>query len=152
MLTAGTYGKAPFFNGRQRLDLFQAHLFLLCSEYSVSLQAWAVFPNHYHFVARLERGAHLRDLVRHLHSATAREVNRLDEAAGRKVWFQYWDSRITFEKSYFARLRYVHQNAVHHGIVRRAANYAWSSAGWFERKAASAFRKTILEFPIDHGK
>ena len=152
MVTAGTYGKAPFFNGRQRLNLLQAHLFSLCSDHLVSLQAWAAFPNHYHFVARLERAANLRDLVRHLHSVTAREVNRLDGAAGRKVWFQYWDSRITFEKAYFARLRYVHENAVHHGIVGRATNYAWCSAGWFERKAKVAFQKTVLEFPIDQLK
>jgi putative transposase len=149
MVTAGTYGKEAFFKGRKRLDLLQTHLFSLCSEHSVSLQAWAVFPNHYHFVARFERAAYVRDLIRRLHSITAREANRLDRAAGRKVWFQYWDSRITFEESYFARLRYVHENAVHHGIVKRAVNYPWCSAGWFERKAKASFRKTILGFPCD---
>ena len=149
MVTAGTYGKEPFFGTSGRLSFLQRQLFLLCEEYSAKLQAWAVFPNHYHCIARLEQPLDLRDLVRHLHSVTARELNHLDGATGRKVWFQYWDSQIFFQKSYFARLRYVHENPVRHGIVARAANYPWCSAGWFERKAEPGFRKTVLRFPCE---
>jgi putative transposase len=76
-------------------------------------------------------------------------VNERDSTAGRKVWFQYWDSHLSFEKSYFARLRYVHENAVHHGLVSVASNYPWCSAGWFERSAEASFRKTILSLPCD---
>jgi putative transposase len=122
---------------------------LLCEEYSAALQAWAVFPSHYHYIARWEQRPDLRDLVRHLHSVTAREVNRLDRAAGRKVWFQYWDSQIFFQKSYFARLRYIHQNPTRHGIVARAANYPWCSAAWFETEATPGFRKTVFGFPCE---
>jgi putative transposase len=61
--TYATYGKQPFFGGRQRLDLLQTRLFSLCFDHSVSLQAWAVFPNHSHFVARFERAAYVRELV-----------------------------------------------------------------------------------------
>jgi putative transposase len=149
MVTAGTYGMEPFFNSRGKLDFLLAHLFSLSADYRAALQAWAIFPNHYHFVAQFEHPSKLRDFVRHLHSVTARHMNRLDGAEGRKIWFQYWDSQITFQKSYFARLHYGHENPVHHGIVQRAVNYAWCSAGWFERKATPAFRKTILEFPCD---
>jgi putative transposase len=149
MVTAGTYRKEPFFATSERLTLLQKQLFLLCEEHSVALQAWAVFPNHYHYIARLEQPSDLQDLVRHLHSLTAREVNRLDGAAGRKVWFQYWDSQIFFQKSYFARLRYVHENPVRHGIAARPANYAWCSASWFEREAMPGFRKTVLGFPYE---
>lgn len=149
MVTAATYRKESFFGNSERLALLQKQLFLLCVEHSATLQAWAVFPNHYHYIARLEQPSHLRDLVRHLHSVTAREVNRPDGAAGRKVWFQYWESQIFFQKSYFARLRYVHQNPIRHGIVARAANYAWCSAAWFERKAEPGFRKTVLAFPCE---
>lgn len=149
MVTAGTYRKEPFFRTFERLTFLQKQLFVFCVEHSAALQAWAIFPNHYHFIARLERPANLRELVQHLHSVTARELNRLDGAVGRKVWFQYWDSQILYQKSYFARLRYVHENPVRHGIVARAANYAWCSAGWFERKASPGFRKTVLAFSCD---
>jgi len=58
-------------------------------------------------------------------------------------------SKITFERSYFARLNYVHQNAVHHGLVRVANQHPWCSAAWFERTATPAQVKTIYSFKID---
>jgi putative transposase len=149
MVTSGTYRKAPIFNTKRRLDLLRDALFAAAAGHDIALQAWAIFPNHYHFIATFEKPENLRAMVGALHSGTAREVNRAEAAPGRKVWFQYWESRITFERSYFARLRYVHENAVHHGLVRVASRYEWCSAGWFERKASSAFCKTVLAFPCD---
>jgi putative transposase len=149
MVTAATYLKAPIFSSRARLDFLQRHLLQLAEEYCAALQAWAIFPNHYHFVADFTDPKKLPVLIRHLHSLTARQVNQLDASTGRRVWFQYWDSRLSFEKSYFARLRYVHENAVHHGLVSIASNYPWCSAGWFEQRAEASFRKTILNFPCD---
>jgi putative transposase len=116
-------------------------------KHSWKLQAWAVFPNHYHFVAISPGDApSLRTLIQELHSLTAREINRLDRTPSRKVWFEYWDSRITFEKSYFARLSYVHQNAIHHGLVSLARDYPWCSAAWFERTANTGLYRTIASF------
>jgi len=68
--------------------------------------------NHYHFVALIPEAPTFRRLIRHLHTLTATEANRFDNSQGRKVWFQYWDTELTFEKSYLARLSYVHQNPV----------------------------------------
>jgi putative transposase len=149
IVTAATRGKVPVFGSRRRLNSLCETLVRLCSENRWELQAWAAFPNHYHFVAASASPESLPGLIRRLHSITARTVNELDHRSGRQVWFQYWDTLLTNERSYFARLRYVHENAVHHRVVRRAANYPWCSAGWFEREADPAFRKTVLGFPCD---
>jgi putative transposase len=149
MVTAGTYGRVGLFNSRERLDLVQTCLFAKAANCGASLQAWAIFPNHYHFIASFEDSRELKTLVRGLHSITAKAVNAADATPGRKVWFQYWESSITFDRSYFARLRYVHENAVRHGIVRVAHRYNWCSASWFERNASAALRKTVLSFRYD---
>jgi putative transposase len=150
MVTAGTYRKVPFFASAERLSLLCDAVLQLAPEHGWSLQAWAVFSNHYHFVALSPTNAEtLRDYVRHLHSQTAREVNRLDNSPGRKVWFEYWDTHLTYQKSYFARLNYVHRNAVHHGLVRVPSEYPWCSAGWFERRAVPSFYRTVMNFPSD---
>lgn len=126
MVTAGTYLKSPLFGARDRLDLLCTTLFELAQTYGWQLQAWAIFPNHYHFVAISPPAAEsLRRFVQHLHSVTAKRINLADGAAGRKVWFEYWETRLTYEKSYLARLSYVHSNAVHHGVVREATQYPW---------------------------
>jgi len=150
MVTAGTYLKAPHFRSAPRLELLCKGLLRLADEYGWKLQAWAVFPNHYHFVALSPpQPDSLRHLLRRLHAFTAKEVNQLDGTPGRKVWFEYWDTHITNQRSYFARIHYVHDNAVHHGLVREPTLYAWCSAGWFLRKASLAFYRTVTKFPCD---
>ena len=145
ILTAGTYQKQLFFRSRERLNFLCGVLLELAEEYEWKLEAWAVFPNHYHFVANApKRAANLRRYIGELHAVTAREINRQEGQPGRKVWFQYWDSRITYERSYLARLNYVHTNAVKHGLVRRPEEYEWCSAGWFQRKAERPFYQTVM--------
>jgi putative transposase len=111
---------------------------------------WAIIANHYHFIAVPDNeAATLADMVRTLHSGTALTVNQLDQAPGRQVWFQYWDAHLTFEKSYLARLNYVHNNPVHHGLVAVASSYPWCSAAWFEQNARPSFYKTVSSFRPD---
>jgi len=33
-----------------------------------------------------------------------------------ELWYEFWDTHLTFEKSWLARLNYVHQNPVKHGF------------------------------------
>jgi putative transposase len=147
MVTAATYQKRPLFRSGKRLTFLCQTLLSLAKKYGWKLEAWAVFPNHYHFIATSEQSArNLRAFIGNLHVVTAREINREDGTVGRKVWFQYWDTHLTYLRSYFARLNYVHCNAVWHRLVRVPSEYAWCSAGWFEREADRAFYKTVMEF------
>jgi len=49
-------------------------------------------------------------MLRVLHVKTAEWVNRLDGRPGRQVWFNFRETRLTYQRSYLARLNYVHQN------------------------------------------
>src|SRR5579863_3183782 len=149
MVTSGTYQKRSHFHSAERLQLLTQTLLALAAGYSWNMQAWSVFSNHYHFIAASGQPQNLRRFISHLHTHTAAAVNRLDDTAGRKVWFQYWEKQVTFQKSFLARLNYVHQNAVHHGLVSRATLYPWCSAAWFERKTSTAFCQTVMRFPCD---
>jgi len=73
-------------------------------------------------------------------------LNKQDNTPGRKVWHNYWDTQLTHQASYLARLNYVHQNAVKHQIVSVASQYPWCSAAWFERTATEAQIKTVYSF------
>ena len=150
MVTAGTIGKEHFFHDAERLDLLHTLLLEYAKEFGWEMQAWSVFPNHYHFVAASpENPGNLGKFLGKLHMKTAQAVNRLDGTEGRKVWHQFWDSHITFENSYWPRLRYVQENAVKHGVVNVASDYPWCSAGWFERTAESAVRRKLASYKID---
>jgi putative transposase len=150
MLTASTLGKQHIFRGDDRLQILQDALFEVAKVYEWELQAWAIFSNHYHFIARSpEDATTLKKMIQRLHSQTSRAVNRLDSMSGRQVWFQYWDTCLTFEKSYYARLNYVHNNAVKHGLTEAARRYPFCSASWFEARADEMFREMIASFPYD---
>jgi putative transposase len=150
MVTAGTYQKIPHLNSPARRDFFLESLFAYAGEFQWSLRAWAVPANHYHFIALSPPDPKtLRKFIGKLHMKTAQELNRQDASPGRKVWFQFWDSHITFEKSYLARLHYVHSNPVKHGVAELAENYRWCSAAWFARNASPAFVQTVKSFKTD---
>ena len=150
LVTGATYQNEHLFRGAERLDLLEATLLSLANQAGWQLEAWAVFSNHYHFVGHARPDCEcLADWLAQLHRQTATDVNRLDGLAGRQVWWNYWDTKLTFEKSYLARLNYVHQNAVKHGLVRVANHYRWCSAAWFERTATPAQVRTIYGFKTD---
>jgi putative transposase len=153
IVTAGTLNKTHLFSDADKLTLLEQNLLQLAKHYQWQLEAWAVFTNHYHFVARNNRdSAGLMKLLKHLHADSAREINRVDGKVGRTVWFNFWDTKLTYERSYLARLNYVHQNPVKHGLVVKANQYRWCSAAWFERVAAPAIVKTIYGFKTDNLK
>ena len=150
IITAGTYQRALLFDSHEKRDFLMRSLFDEAERWGWSLQAWAVMENHYHFVALApEDAATLKRLITSLHSKTAIWLNKTDGAPGRKVWFQYWDTSLTYHHSYLARLNYVHNNPVKHGLVGNAENYRWCSLGWFTRNAEAGFRKTVLSFKYD---
>ena len=153
MVTAGTYLKAHYFGRTNRLTMLQDTLLMLANKHGWQLQAWAVFSNHYHFVAfSPENAASLAILMRQLHSITALDANRRDDVQGRKVWHQYHDTRLTFERSYLARLNYVHENPVRHGLTATPEAYEWCSAGWFERMADRSFYNRVRSMKTDEIK
>ncbi len=150
IITAATLHRRPLFNTDAKLDLFRDTTFELAHAYKLLLQAWAFFANHYHLVASFEDvGAENLNFIRHLHRELAIRLNRLDALPGRRVMYEFWDTHLTFEKSWLARLNYVHQNPVHHRLVAVASAYRWCSARWFETNTRPAFVKSVASFKTD---
>jgi putative transposase len=152
-VTAGTYLKQHHFCSSDRLAVLHRGLLTVTRESRWHIEAWAVFSNHYHFVGhspeREESASSLSRMLGGLHEKLAKWVNKLDNAPGRRVWYNFRETRLTYEKSYLARLSYVHQNAVRHRLVAVANQYPWCSARWFERSATPAQVKTIYSFKQD---
>jgi len=133
------------------LKVLHRGLLSVARDFGWRLEAWAIFSNHYHFIGHSpDEGAEsLGVMLGFLHEKMAKWINKLDNATGRKVWHNFWETRLTYKKSYLARLNYVHQNPVRHGLVAVANQYPWCSASWFERIAKPAQVKTIYGFKTD---
>ncbi len=152
-VTASTHGKAHHFRSAKRLRVLHRGLLTVTEKFGWRLEAWAVFSNHYHFIGhspeQAEDAASLADMLSVLHVKTAEWVNKLDAAPGRQVWFNFRETKLTHQRSYLARLNYVHQNPVRHKLVPVANQYPWCSAAWFERTASAAMVKSIYRFKTE---
>ena len=153
IVTGSTIKKKHLFRGNKRLTILQDTLFEVVSAYNWLLQTWAVFSNHYHFIAKSpENAKSLKPMIQRFHSQSARQLNDLDNTSSRNVWFQYWDTCLTYDKSYYARLNYVNNNPVKHGLVKNADQYPFCSATWFKAQADPGFRKKVESFKYDRVK
>ena len=147
IITAGTLNKEHFFKEKEKLSILQSNLFDISMDFGWQLQSWAIFSNHYHIIAKSPMdSSNLKKLIQKLHSVTSIEINRIDNKPGRKIWFEYWDTCLTYEKSYLARLHYVNNNPVHHGLVRTASEYEFCSAAFFETRVDNTFRNKVMSF------
>ena len=83
-VTASTYRKAHHFSGADRLRVLHRGLLTMSRKYGWLLEAWAVFSNHYHFVAHSPVAApdasSIYDMLSTLQVRTSEWVNRLDHA------------------------------------------------------------------------
>ena len=135
-------------------DWFQERLFTIAKEYGWTLEAWAILSNHYHLIGhspqRPDGAESLRDMIRKLHSLTTRELNCRENQAGRtRLWQNFRETCLTHQRSYLARLHYVHQNAVHHKLVAVGSDWKWCSAAEFKQAVTPAWLKTITSFQYD---
>jgi putative transposase len=148
-ITASTLYKQHLFRAPAALDALGESLFAHAKENGCWLQAWALLSNHYHLVVACEDGEKVRRMLTRFHVTSATELNRRDGVKGRKVWFQFRDLKLTFQTSWLTRLRYTHENAVHHGLVHDATRYRWCSASWFADSAPAAFVETVRRVKLD---
>ena len=151
-LTARFKDQTHHLHSPQRRDWFQSTLHKLAADFGWRLEAWAVLSNHYHFVAHSPPGSaqSLAPFVKKLHSLTTQKLNMLDGTPGRsRLWHNYRETHLTLPNAYLARLNYVHQNAVHHGLVKRASQWAWCSALEFKEAVSPAWVRTVASFKFD---
>ena len=61
-----------------------------------------MFSNHYHFVAHSPPDApdasSLPEMLSTLHVKTAKWVNKLDHRPGRRIWFNFRETRLTYRE------------------------------------------------------
>ena len=150
MVTGAILHKQHLLHENRHKEFFLKTLFEKARLMGWVLEAWAVLNNHYHFISQApEDSTTLKKLVQQVHSITAIQFNRWDNTPGRQVWQNYWDTCITYEKSYLARLRYVHENPVKHGLVESAADYPYCSYKWFFEMGDKNLKEQVINQSID---
>jgi putative transposase len=117
-------------------------------EKGLELYAWVVMTNHCHFVLRAKH-SNLSDVIRDFKKFTAKKIYEAIEGnaqESRKAWLLkvlsykeriwFWEEGYHGEEIFSgdflaSKINYIHMNPVRAGIVEKAEEYLFSSAGDF---------------------
>ena len=95
--------------------------------YSLEIWAYCLMSNHVHFVCVPEQEDSLARTFNALHMRYSQYFNQKKKLKGH-LWQGRFYSCILDEKHLYAAVRYVENNPVRAGIVRKPQRYKWSSA------------------------
>ena len=95
-------------------------------EYRWELHHWVILDNHYHLLGKSLHGKDLPQIIRSVHSRTAKEIKAATNCQT-PVWWNYWDYCPRHETDYYVRLNYLLYNPVKHGYVTSLNDYPFSS-------------------------
>lgn len=96
-------------------------------QYAVDILAYCLMTNHIHLVAVPATEDGLHRTLKPLHMRHAQRVNRAQGWTGH-LWQGRFFSSALDDGHLWAAVRYVERNPVRAGMVRKAADYRWSSA------------------------
>jgi putative transposase len=121
---------------------------------SLEVSAWAVLPNHYHVLARVQDEAYLRKKLGRLHGRSSHDWNIQEGCTGRKCFHSLLAKPVASLAHRWATLNYIHHNPVKHGWVDRWQDWPYSSAHvYLQEMGREAVKRMWLEFPVlDMGK
>jgi REP element-mobilizing transposase RayT len=147
-VTTTVVGFTRVFTKDTYCDLLIRNILHYQKKYHFIILAYVIMPSHFHWIIIVNRqyGA-ISDIMRDIKKYSAwyvmEEIEKTDknlieifrEAAKdfnkhkRKFWMQRFDDEvIRNEKMFWIKLRYIHNNPVESGLVRRTEDFKYSSA------------------------
>lgn len=96
-------------------------------KYAVDIWAYCLMSNHVHYVCVPRKEDSLARTFNMLHMRYAQYINRRKQTSGH-LWQGRFYSSILDERHTYAAVRYVENNPVRAGVVKKAEDYRWSSA------------------------
>ncbi len=119
------------------------------------LEEWVVLHNHYHAMAESPDNAKsLSGIMRDIHKFTAMWIRKnIQDADGlEKIWWNYWDTCITYERSYYTRMNYLWYNPQKHGVIADAEEWPFGSLCNRILEEAQSIRMLRERYPFDSVK
>ncbi|OHB75075.1 MAG: transposase [Planctomycetes bacterium RBG_16_59_8] len=98
-----------------------------CGKHHVDIWAYCLMPNHIHLIAVPQQEEGLRLGIGEAHRRYTRYVNKYKEWVG-YLWQGRFSSCPLSLKHLMMTARYIEQNPVRAGMVKKAESYPWSSA------------------------
>lgn len=140
-VTFSCYRRKPLLGSARRRDLVLRQLEKVRLRYQLVVVAYVVMPEHVHLLLSEPLRGDLSAAIKALKQGVARRVfgsTRKRDARQaemfatqprpRSFWQRrFYDFNIWMERKRLEKLRYIHRNPVTRGLVKRPADWRWSS-------------------------
>ncbi len=151
-ITATTYKKNHYFITDESKQILLDSILKTFSKFNWIVEDWVILDNHYHLMVEVkDNPKDLSNIIRNIHRYTAIEVKKHNKLAkhAEKIWYNYWDTCITFEKSYWPRLNYIWFNPVKHGYVNDPKDWKFGSYYFRVRREEELLNEITKKYPCD---
>ncbi len=99
-----------------------------CDKWECTILAYSLMPNHVHLLIKPNKDNSLAKAMQGISLCHTQRINRKYQRTGR-LWECRYHSSIIDKDSYLWNvMRYIEQNSVRAGLVKRPEDYKWSSA------------------------
>jgi len=122
--------KEKIFRAEADKQFFMAELMNSKKKYDFDIFGYVLMDNHYHLLVRTGETP-LSKIMQRLNSLYSRYYNRVYERVDHLFGLRYKSIIVEDEKYLFALLRYLHWNPIQAGLVKRVADYKWSSDSYY---------------------
>jgi putative transposase len=124
-LTFSCYHRQAKFDDDLPRKIFLAALERVRQAYVLCVYGYVVMPEHVHLLLNEPGRGNLAQAMQSLKQSVAR---RLALRAAEPFWQErYYDFNVWSERKFVEKLRYIHRNRVHRGLVARPEDWRWSS-------------------------
>lgn len=169
-ITGSTYEKVKYLKSNDAKERLLGSIYKGFNDNHWEIEDWVILDNHYHLMVNAPGNAEsLGDIIRDIHRFTALWVKKNMErsmectnrvgacidtvnALQKKIFHNYWDTCITYEKSYYARLHYIWYNPVKHGYVDDPIKWKFGSYYYRFAEEKDELKKIIDQYPCDRVK
>jgi len=151
-ITGATYKKKMWFKSNDAKESLLKSINIGFDQHGWILEDWVILDNHYHLLGNAPDGrSNLSRMMQEIHKFVALWIKKkIPESGGpEKIMYNYWDTCIAYEASYFARLNYIWNNPVKHGYADNAEDWVYGSYYKKAEKDKEELRKIIAEYPCD---
>ncbi len=119
--------RGNIFLTRRQYDLFLALMKKHHAPEELSILAYCLMPNHYHFILHQKTQYAIARYVRNVCDAFVKTVNRAVGRSGHLFGGSY-KIKLIDDQAYLTHLtRYIHRNPIHARIVQKAEDWRFSS-------------------------
>jgi putative transposase len=150
--------RRKIFSSPKDYQEFLLFLALAKKQFSVDVYAFAVMPNHIHLLLSPKGDNDMSRFMHWLFTTHANTHRTKTETVGEGHVYQgrYKSFVIQDDEHYYTVLKYVEQNPLRAGLVKRAEDWQWGSA-WTrintpKEKQATLLTPSFLDLPEPHQK